>query len=102
MYDPRFKYYSAAGAQAPTLTSGIQSYTKVNDESVQLTTKIPDAHLPSDLTTVYLASPTAVEEEGTRVQQQSGRHRAVHVQVRDRAASWFSARTSSTGLARPS
>ena len=64
-YNPTFQYYSAAvGAQAETLTSGIQSYTKINDETVQITTKTPDSHLPSDLTTLYFASPTAVEKEG--------------------------------------
>ena len=46
------------------MTSGIQSYTKINDETVQITTKTPDSHLPSDLTTLYFASPTAVEKEG--------------------------------------
>jgi peptide/nickel transport system substrate-binding protein len=64
-FNPSFTYYSSAvAAQAATLTSGIQSYTKINDSTIQLTTKTPDSHLPSDLTTLYFASPTAVEHEG--------------------------------------
>jgi peptide/nickel transport system substrate-binding protein len=64
-YNPSFPFYSAAvAAQAQTLTSGIQSYTKIDDSTVQLTTKTPDSHLPSDLATLYFASPTAVQKEG--------------------------------------
>ena len=64
-YNPAFPYYSATvGALAQSLTSGIQSYVKINDSTVQITTKVPDAHLPSDLATFYFASPTAVQKEG--------------------------------------
>ncbi|HEY6624899.1 MAG TPA: ABC transporter substrate-binding protein [Acidimicrobiales bacterium] len=64
-YNASFPFYSAAvAAQAQTLTSGIQSYTKIDDSTVQITTKTPDSHLPSDLATLYFASPTAVQKEG--------------------------------------
>ncbi|HWE70411.1 MAG TPA: ABC transporter substrate-binding protein, partial [Acidimicrobiales bacterium] len=64
-YNPAFPYYSAAvGSEAQTLTSGVASYTKVDDSTVQITMKTADSHLPSDLTTLYMASPTAVQKEG--------------------------------------
>ncbi|HEX3459558.1 MAG TPA: ABC transporter substrate-binding protein [Acidimicrobiales bacterium] len=64
-YNPAFPYYSSAvGSEAQTLTSGIASYSKVDDATVQITMKTSDSHLPSDLTTLYMASPTAVQKEG--------------------------------------
>jgi peptide/nickel transport system substrate-binding protein len=64
-YDPKFKYYSATvGAEAASLTSGVKSYKKIDESTVQITTKTPDSHLPSDLATLYMPSPTAVEKEG--------------------------------------
>jgi len=64
-FDPTFQYYSSAvGAQAATLLSQVSSWTKVDDSTVQITLKAPDSHLPSDVTTLYFASPTAVEKEG--------------------------------------
>jgi peptide/nickel transport system substrate-binding protein len=64
-YDTTSPYYDAAvAAQAATLTSGITSYTKVNDMTVEITLKAPDSHLPSDLTTLYFGSPTAIQKEG--------------------------------------
>ena len=64
-YVPSFKYYSAAvGAEAASLTPGIKAFSKINESTVQITTKLPDSHLPSDLATLYIPSPTAVEKEG--------------------------------------
>jgi peptide/nickel transport system substrate-binding protein len=64
-YDSTFKYYdTAVAAEAATLTSGISSYTAPTPMTVQITLKAPDSHLPSDLTTLYFASPTAVQKEG--------------------------------------
>ncbi|HWB21398.1 MAG TPA: ABC transporter substrate-binding protein [Gaiellaceae bacterium] len=60
------KYSSPAlQAEAAVLAGSIKSYAKTGPMSVKLTTTIPDAHLPSDLTTVYMASPTAVMKEGS-------------------------------------
>ncbi|HEY3941193.1 MAG TPA: ABC transporter substrate-binding protein [Acidimicrobiales bacterium] len=64
-FDPSFKYYDAAvAAEASTLTSGVASYSAPTPTTVQINMKTPDSHLPSDLTTLYFASPTAVQAEG--------------------------------------
>jgi peptide/nickel transport system substrate-binding protein len=63
-FDHTFQYYDAAvGALAATL-SPISSWQKVGDMTVRLTLKNPDSHLPSDLTTLYFASPTAIQKDG--------------------------------------
>jgi peptide/nickel transport system substrate-binding protein len=63
-FDHSFKYYDAAvGALAATLTP-ISKWQKLNAITVRITLKSPDSHLPSDLTTLYYASPTAVEQYG--------------------------------------
>jgi peptide/nickel transport system substrate-binding protein len=63
VFDHSFKYYDAAlGTLVSTIP--IESWQQVDDLTVQLNLKAPDAHLPSDLTTFYFASPTAVEKYG--------------------------------------
>jgi len=58
-------YYSATlGATAGLAIVGIKTVTKVDDLTIEIDTNGPDAHLPSDLTTVYMASPTAVKKDG--------------------------------------
>ncbi len=65
-YDtPGSPFYSAALSAVASLTlSSLASFTKTADLTVQIHTKYPDAHLPSDLTTLYMASPTAVQKYG--------------------------------------
>lgn len=58
------QYYPAISTQASLSLSSIKSYTKVDDSTIQLDTAMPNAHLPSDLIFVYMASPTAVTKYG--------------------------------------
>jgi peptide/nickel transport system substrate-binding protein len=61
------QYYDAPLSAVAALTlSSIASYKKVTDTQVVITTSAPDAHLPSDLTTLYMASPTAVQKYGNK------------------------------------
>jgi peptide/nickel transport system substrate-binding protein len=63
--NPKSPQYDAPlGALVALSLGSIASYTKVDDMTVKIVTKVPDAHLPSDFTTVYMASPTAVTKEG--------------------------------------
>jgi peptide/nickel transport system substrate-binding protein len=62
---PGTPYYDATLSAVSSLTTGaIASYTKTSDLSLEITTRYPDAHLPSDLATLYMASPTAVQKYG--------------------------------------
>jgi peptide/nickel transport system substrate-binding protein len=64
--NPKSTYYSAALAGVAALgLQSIKAYTKVDDMTIQLTTSIPNSHMPSDLATIYMASPTALQKEGT-------------------------------------
>jgi peptide/nickel transport system substrate-binding protein len=57
-------YYPALAAQASLGLAGVKSYAKVDAHTVTIVTNGPWAHLPDDLTTVFMASPTAVRKEG--------------------------------------
>lgn len=57
-------FYPELNAQAGLTIAGIKSATKVDDMTIQITTDGPLSYLPSNLTTVYFASPTAVKKEG--------------------------------------
>jgi peptide/nickel transport system substrate-binding protein len=62
--DPKSPYTSPAlVAQAATFVGLVDKVTKVGDLAVKITTKAPDSHLPEDLSTVYMASPTAVKKD---------------------------------------
>jgi peptide/nickel transport system substrate-binding protein len=64
-YDPTFKYYDAAvSADAASLTTKPLSWTATGPMTVKITLSSPDAHYPDDLTTLFMASPAAVEKEG--------------------------------------
>lgn len=64
-FDTKFKYYDATvGATASTLFTAKPTYSAPNSMTIELKLTSPDAHLPSDLTTLFMASPTAVEKEG--------------------------------------
>lgn len=63
--DPSFKYTSPTlVGLAATYIGAVKSFKVLGPMTFQVTTKIPDPHLPEDLTTVYMASPTAVQKEG--------------------------------------
>lgn len=57
-------FYPALNAQAGLTIAGIKSAEKVGDMTIKIATDGPLAYLPSNLTTVYFASPTAVKKEG--------------------------------------
>jgi peptide/nickel transport system substrate-binding protein len=64
-YDTTFKYYDAAvAAEAASLTTKPLSWTATGPMTVKITLSSPDAHYPDDLTTLFMASPAAVEKEG--------------------------------------
>lgn len=60
--DPQF--YEELRAAAAEPIAGVESFQKIDDMTIEVTTTGPWANLPSDLTTLYFASPTAVEELG--------------------------------------
>lgn len=64
-YDPTFKYYDAVvAADAASLTTKPSRWTATGPMTVKITLSSPDAHYPGDLTTLFMASPAAVEKEG--------------------------------------
>jgi peptide/nickel transport system substrate-binding protein len=60
--DPQFYPELRAAASEPV--AGLKGYRKIDDMTIELTTIGPWANLPSDLATLYFASPTALEELG--------------------------------------
>ncbi|QYN21598.1 ABC transporter substrate-binding protein [Amycolatopsis sp. DSM 110486] len=60
------QYYQELNAQGGLSIAGIKSYHKVDDLTIVIDTNGPWAYLPSDLATVYFASPTAVKAEGNQ------------------------------------
>jgi peptide/nickel transport system substrate-binding protein len=58
------QYNSALAASVALGLGSVKSYAKVDDMTIQIVSSVPDAHLPSDMTTIYMASPTAVTKEG--------------------------------------
>lgn len=57
-------YFPKAAAAARLWSGPIASYRKVDDKTVQVTTKEPTGHLLSDLTLLTIPSPTAVQKYG--------------------------------------
>ncbi|MCW2540228.1 MAG: ABC-type transporter, periplasmic subunit [Frankiales bacterium] len=58
------EFYPALNAAAGLTISSLKSSKKIDDMTIEVTTNGPLAYLPSNLTTVYFASPTAVKAEG--------------------------------------
>jgi peptide/nickel transport system substrate-binding protein len=58
------QYDATVAASAGLSTASIASYKKVDDATVSITTKGPDAHLDSDIVFLYIASPTALKKYG--------------------------------------
>lgn len=64
-FDPSFQYFDAAvSAEASALFGKPVSWTATGPMTVQVTLSSPDSHLPADLTTLFMASPTAVQKYG--------------------------------------
>jgi peptide/nickel transport system substrate-binding protein len=59
-------FYQELNAQGGLSIAGVKSFHKVDDLTIQIDTNGPWAYLPSDLATVYFASPTAVKAEGNK------------------------------------
>ncbi|WTX00814.1 ABC transporter substrate-binding protein (plasmid) [Streptomycetaceae bacterium NBC_01309] len=57
-------YYPQLAGQSTLSISGIKSYAKVDSHTVRIETNGPWSHLPGDLTTIFMASPTAVRARG--------------------------------------
>jgi peptide/nickel transport system substrate-binding protein len=57
-------YYPDLNAQAGLSVSGIKSFSKIDDSTIQIDTNGPWSYLPVDLATVYFASPAAVQKLG--------------------------------------
>lgn len=65
--DPHFKYTSPELiGQAATFAGMIESVEEVDPYTVRFKTLAPDSHLPEDLSTAFMASPTAVKKEGVK------------------------------------
>jgi peptide/nickel transport system substrate-binding protein len=58
------EFYPALNAAAGLTISSIKDAKKIDAMTIQVDTNGPLAYLPSNLTTVYFASPTAVKKEG--------------------------------------
>lgn len=58
------QFYQELNAQAGLSIGGIESFSKVDDMTIQINTKGPWSYLPVDLATVFFASPKAVTELG--------------------------------------
>ena len=58
------QFFQALNAQAGLAIGGIEGFSKVDDMTIEITTKGPWSYLPVDLATVFFASPKAVTELG--------------------------------------
>ncbi|MEZ5261111.1 MAG: ABC transporter substrate-binding protein [Acidimicrobiales bacterium] len=58
------QYYPELNAQAGLAIGGIESARKVDDMTIEISTKGPWSHLPADLTTIFFGSPKAIQELG--------------------------------------
>jgi peptide/nickel transport system substrate-binding protein len=63
-------FYPELNAQAGLAINGIKGATKVDDMTIKIATDGPLSYLPSNLTTVYFPSPTAVQKYGNQGFQQ--------------------------------
>jgi len=62
--NPKSPYTTPAlVAQSATFVGLVDKVTKVDDHTITITTKAPDSHLPEDLSTVFMASPSAVKKD---------------------------------------
>jgi peptide/nickel transport system substrate-binding protein len=57
-------FYPELNAQAGLSIAGIVSAAKVDDMTIAITTDGPLSYLPSNLTTVFFGSPTAIKDKG--------------------------------------
>jgi peptide/nickel transport system substrate-binding protein len=63
--DPKFQYYSANdGGLLAFYTTNFASVAKVDDMTVSVTAKTPDAFVPNDMPFLTFGSPTALMKEG--------------------------------------
>jgi peptide/nickel transport system substrate-binding protein len=60
------EFYPELNAQAGLTIAGIKSATKIDDMTIEITTDGPLSYLPSNLTTVFFGSPTAIKKEGNK------------------------------------
>jgi peptide/nickel transport system substrate-binding protein len=58
------EFYETLNAQASIGIAGIKDAKKIDDLTVQIDTDGPLAYLPSNLTTIFMGSPTAIKAEG--------------------------------------
>jgi peptide/nickel transport system substrate-binding protein len=59
-------YYAPVAGYAGLSLAGISGYKKLDNYTVRITTGRPIAYLPSNLTMVFMASPTAVKKYGNQ------------------------------------
>jgi peptide/nickel transport system substrate-binding protein len=65
--DPHFRYTTPELiGEAATFAGMIESAEEVGPYEVKLKTLAPDSHLPEDISTAFMASPTAVKKEGVK------------------------------------
>lgn len=65
--NPHFKWTSPELiGQAATFAGMIESAEAVGPYTLRLKTLAPDSHLPEDISTAFMASPTAVRKEGVK------------------------------------
>jgi peptide/nickel transport system substrate-binding protein len=63
--DPRFRYTTPQlVGLAATYVGMVRGFKALDPMTVHITTVAPDSHLPEDLSTAFMASPTAVMKEG--------------------------------------
>jgi peptide/nickel transport system substrate-binding protein len=58
------EYYAALNAQAGLALAGIKAVSKSGDMQIKIETDGKLAYLPSNLTTIFFGSPTAIKAEG--------------------------------------
>lgn len=58
------QFYPELAAQGSIALGGIKAYRALDPYTVQIGTNGPWSHLPADLTSVFMASPTAVKKYG--------------------------------------
>ena len=59
-------FYPELNAQGGLSVQGIKTFSKIDDLTLRIDTNGPWSYLPTDLATVYFASPTAVKAEGNQ------------------------------------
>jgi peptide/nickel transport system substrate-binding protein len=65
--DPHFKYTSPElVGQAATFAGIIETVEELDPHTIRIKTLAPDSHLPEDISTAFMASPTALKKEGMK------------------------------------